>query len=110
MSKKITKKEIKITVIEPLFDVDDIVMLKDNLLLVKIKSIHIKKHRYSYRVFYPHLFEEGELINTFEVIENDLCGKPTDYDQIIFNAYIEYRHKYEKLLERLKSPQYREKI
>jgi len=103
-------KKIKIQEIEPMFKVGEKVMLKDNLIIVKIKSIQIKRNRYCYFVFYPHLYPEGTDFYCFSVMEDEIKEIPFDYNQVIFNAYLEYRKKYEELLERLKSPQYRDKF
>lgn len=83
------------------YNIDDIVMLKENLILVKITKVNKNK----YGVIYPHLLEPKE----FWVKEDELEEKPFDYNRIIFEAYIEYRNKYEKLIDRLYSPSIRER-
>lgn len=84
------------------YNIGDIVMLKDNLILVKIIKTN---KRNEYGVIYPHLTESHE----FWVNENELEEKPFNYEQKIFKAYIEYRNKYEKLIDRLYSPSIRER-
>lgn len=101
-------KKIKLEELEPMFKVGERVMLKSNLLIVEIKEITIKRCRYAYKVFYPHLYQNGTYRGFFTVFEDELEEKPIDYDQIIFDAYIEYRRKYEKLLERLRTPSVRQ--
>ena len=76
-------------------------MLKENLILVKI----VKTNKNKYGVIYPHLEEPKELW----VNENELEEKPVNYEQKIFKAYIEYRIKYENLIDRLYSPHFRER-
>ena len=85
-----------------LYKVGDTVMLKENLLLVKI----VKTKRNRYGVIYPHLTEPKE----FWVNENELELKPLDYGRIIFEAYIEYRAKYKELIDRLYSPNFRKRF
>jgi len=84
-----------------LYKVGDTLMLKENLILVKV----VKTHKNKYCVIYPHLIDPGE----FWVSESELAEKPLNYEQRIFEAYIEYRAKYEKLIDRLYSPHFREK-
>ena len=76
-------------------------MLKENLILVQI--VKIKNHKYC--VYYPHL----ENPQNFWVNEDELEEKPFNYEQKIFEAYLEYRTKYEKLIDRLYSPNFRER-
>lgn len=83
------------------FNVNDIVMFKNNLILVKI--IKIKNNEYG--VVYPHLKDPQE----FWVDEDKLEEKPYNYDEKIFKAYIEYKYKYEELCNRLYSPSKRER-
>lgn len=84
------------------YNIGDIVMLKDNLILVKIIKIN-KKNEYD--VIYPHL----ENPHDFWVKENELEEKPFNYNQKIFEAYIEYRSKYKELIARLYTPSVRER-
>lgn len=84
-----------------LYKVGDILMLKENLILVKV----IKTNKNKYCVIYPHLTKP----NGFWVKEYELEEKPFNYGQIIFEAYIEYRTKYKELIDRLYSPNYRER-
>lgn len=84
-----------------LYKVGDILMLKENLILVKV----VKTKRNKYGVIYPHLTDPKE----FWVNENELEEKPSNYEKKIFEAYIEYRTKYEKLIDRLYSPKFRER-
>jgi len=76
-------------------------MLKENLLLVKV--VRIDKNKYW--CIYPHLEES----KPFSVKENELEEKPIDYQQKIFEAYIEYRFKYKELINRLYTPNFRER-
>jgi len=85
-----------------LYKVGDVVMLKENLLLVKI----VKTNKNRYGVIYPHLTEPKE----FWVKEDELELKPLDYGRIIFEAYIEHRTKYKELIDRLYSPNFRERF
>lgn len=84
------------------YNIGDIVMLKENLLLVKIIKTNRKNE---YGVIYPHLTEPQE----FWVNENELEEKSINYEQKIFEAYIEYRIKYKNLIDRLYSPSIRER-
>lgn len=84
------------------FHIGDRVILKENLIVVEITKID-KKNKYG--VIYPHLKAPDE----FWVKEDELEKKPIDYQQIIFNAYIEYRFKYYDLLDRLYSAGRRER-
>lgn len=103
--KKLSRKiKAQTITIEPLFKIGDRVMLKENLLIVEIKDILVKKNKYEYKVFYPHLSDP----HIFMCYEDELEEKPIDYNQIIFDAYIEYRCKYEDLLKRLRSPSVRQ--
>lgn len=88
--------------LERLFNVGDRVMLKSNLLIIEICKL--LKHN-EYEVFYPHI--KGK--HTFVVKEDELQEKPCDneYNRLIFGAYIEYRVKYEKLIENLYTPSVR---
>jgi len=104
MQKVKIKNKPRFITIEPLFKIGDRVMLKENLLIVEINDIFCEKNKYKYKVFYPHLVSA----HYFVCYEDELEEKPFDYNQIIFNAYIEYRHKYEDLLERLKAPSVRQ--
>lgn len=83
------------------YHINEIVMLKKNLILVQIVKIKNQK----YCVYYPHLEDP----QNFWVNENELEEKPFNYEQKIFEAYLEYRTKYEKLIDRLYSPNFRER-
>lgn len=103
------KIKTKIT-IEPFFTIGQRVMFKENLLIVEIKDILVEKNKYKYKVFYPHLYSANYADSEnvyFMCFEDEIEAKPIDYNQIIFNAYIEYKCKYEDLLKRLSSPSVR---
>lgn len=83
------------------YNIGDIVMLKENLILVKISKIKRSK----YCVYYPHLKNPHD----FWIDEDKLQKKPFNYEEKIFEAYIDYRYKYEELCRRLLSPSVRDK-
>ena len=85
------------------FNIGDRVILKENLVIVEIVKMNKKDE---YGVIYPHLKEPHE----FWVKEDELEEKPINYDQKIFNAYIEYYYKYNQLLERLYSASKRKRF
>jgi len=89
------KKNIEI---EPLFNIGDIVILKDNLLAVEIKDIFVKAKRYCYHVRYHHKNWANNIHGWFAVFEDELMGKPYNYESLLIEKYIEYRYKYEQLL------------
>ena len=85
------------------FNIGDRVILKENLIIVEITKTN-KQNEYG--VIYPHLTEPRE----FWVNEDELEEKPIDYDQKIFNGYIEYYYKYHNLLDRLYSASKRKRF
>ena len=87
----------------------DRVILKQNLLIVEIvKSFFDKREKKkAYSVRYPHLEKS---YYTFAAYEDELEEKPYNYDQLIFNAYIEYLYKYNELLQKLYKPQCEDKV
>ena len=108
MKKVKVKIKAQTITVEPLFRVGDRVMLKENLIIVEIYDVSVNKNKYLYTVFYPHLHKVGDIgLGSFMCYEDELEEKPIDYDERIFNAYIEYRRKYEDLLERLRTPSVR---
>jgi len=106
MKKVKVKIKARTVIVEPMFKIGERVMLKENLLIVEIYDIFVEKNKYKYKVFYPHLINGKDFL--FVCYEDELGEKPIDYDQIIFNAYVEYRHKYYELLERLRLPSIRQ--
>lgn len=100
MSKKKITKTIKVE-LEPLYKAGDIVILKDNLLAVEIKEVFIKAKRYCYSVRYAHKDWHGEDWGWFHVFENELEEKSIYYEQELMAKYIEYKSKYEQLLNQL---------
>lgn len=93
---KVTKTEY----LEPLFKEGDVVMLKENCLLVVIVGISVNKNRYRYVVHYNHIKEKA-LFGGFSVSEEELQQKPIDYESVLLEKYLEYRIKYEDLLNGL---------
>ena len=87
------------------YNIGDKVMLKCNLLIVEITDRRKDKKKNMYYVKYSHL----ENAQSFYMYEEELEREPVNYNQLIFNAYIEYKYKYDKLLERLYSPAVRDK-
>ena len=87
----------------------DRVILKDNLLIVEIISPFFDKKakKKSYNVKYPHL---ERCYNVFTVYEEELEEKPYNYEQLIFNAYVEYLYKYNELLRSLYRPQREDRL
>lgn len=104
MQKK--EKKVKVTTVtylDPLFKVGDIVMFKENLFMVKIGDVTVKRNKYVYKVRYNHKDYGGPNYGWFEVYEDELEEKPFDYERLLLNAYLEYRCKYEGLLKSLTS-------
>jgi len=95
------KKLTKITTIEPKFEIGDVVMLKENVLMVEIGDIKIKSHRYLYKVRYAHLYRSCAEEGWFEVFEDELQYKPHNYEELLLDGYITYRYKYETLIRNL---------
>lgn len=95
--KKIKKVRKTIETIEPLYKVDDVVMFKDNLLMVVIGEILVKRNKYWYRVRYNHLHFENEKVGWFNVSEEELETKPLNYESLLMEKYIDYKLKYEHL-------------
>lgn len=91
------------------YKVGDRVIFKRNLLIVEIERCFFDKRekKKAYSVRYPHL---NRSYNTFAAYEDELEEKPYNYDQLIFNAYIEYRYKYESLLRNLYRPQCEDRV
>ncbi len=105
LEKELNKIKEKIQKNEPLFKEGQKVMLKENLIIVEIVKRSIEKKKNRYCVIYPHLKGARD----FWVDEEELQERPIDYNQIIYNAYLEYKYKYDDLLRRLYSPNVREK-
>ena len=79
----------------------DVVMLKDNLLLVQIIKPIKKFGRKYYNVAYNHMkYEKG--FEGFLVSEEDLADKPLDYAETIFYGYLELMQKYNNLRDMLR--------
>ncbi len=80
----------------------DIVILKENLL--KVKIVKIKQPFFSgtrFVVRYAHL-DNLEGIGEFAVSIREIDDVPFDYNQEIFNAYIHLLTKHETLLKMLR--------
>ena len=95
--KKIKKVKKTVETIEPLFKIDEVVMLKENLLMVVIEEIFIKRNEYYYRVRYNHKYYENKNIGWFNVSEKELEYQPLNYESLLMEKYIEYKWKYEHL-------------
>ena len=81
------------------YNVGQVIMLKENKLLVKVLNQYIKCGRKMYEVAYNH-HKNCENYG-FTVFEEDLQEKPYDYNAFIFNEYIELLMKYKKLVNAL---------
>lgn len=94
------KKIKKVTneTIEPLYKVNDVVMFKDNLLMVVIGKIFVKQNRYCYSVRYNHQHYQNGMVGWFDVFEEELETKPFNYESLLVEKYIDYRCRYEHLL------------
>lgn len=100
------KEEIKKN--EPLFKVDEKVMLSQNLFIVKVKTV--KHHRFKeneYEVYYD-VENEGNLCKayigseySFWVKESDLENIPFNRQDRIWKAYVDYYFKYNDLIKKL---------
>lgn len=95
--RKIKKVRKTIETIEPLYKVNDVVMFKDNLLMVVIGEIYVKQNKYWYRVRYNHNYYENKMIGWFNVSEEELETKPLNYESLLMEKYIDYKWKYEHL-------------
>lgn len=104
--KKITKVRKIIETIEPLYKVNDIVMFKDNLLMVVVGDIYVERNQYWYKVRYNHKEYKNELVGWFNVSEDELQHKPLDYECLLLEKYIEYKWKYERLCYDLRCDKY----
>jgi hypothetical protein len=82
------------------YEKGEVVMLKDNLLLVEIKKPIKKLGRKYYLVGYNHLHDED--FKGFLVPEEDLADKPFDYAETIFEGYLNLLDKYRRLIKLLK--------
>jgi hypothetical protein len=92
------KKITKVVEIEPLFNVGDLVMYKDNLLIVEIISIKVEKNRYQYQAKYL-----SDKLHDYKMWfdESELTTKPIDYTERLMIAYLDYKNKYETLIRNL---------
>lgn len=86
---------------DPKYKIGDRLVLKENFIIVEIAYAYKNK----YEVFYPHLTTP----KFFTVKEDELMEKPPNYAEKIFELYLEYRHKYYDLLDKLYTPNYRER-
>ena len=86
-----------------LYKEGDIVILKENLL--KVKIVKIKEPFFSgtrFLVKYAHLDDDLDNIGCFLVSIRDIEEVPFDYDQKIFDAYVDLLVKYKELLKFLR--------
>ena len=81
---------------DPKFKIGDVVMCKENKLLMRILSVS-KKRPYVYTVAYAHLNDSYG----FPIDETKLEEKPYHYDEIIFNAYLDCLDKLNNLTKDL---------
>ena len=103
--KKIIKKKVIKEIIEPSFNLGDVVMFKENALLVEVGKYFVKKNKYYYKVRYSHMYHDSDY-GWFDVCEDELEEKPINYESVIFEKYIEYLCKYQSLLNHLKGNYY----
>ena len=99
--KKLTNELNKLKEEEPKFYyiVGQVVMLKENKLLVTVLKKFTSGGRKMYTVAYTHLKNYKDY--GFDVFEEDLQEKPYDYNSFIFNEYIELLMKYKNLINDL---------
>ena len=98
--KKLTNELNKLKEPEFYYNVGDVVMLKENKLLVKVLKQFTKGGRKAYIVAYAHHKNCEDY--GFTVFEEDLQEKPYDYNSFIFNEYIELLTKYKNLVNALR--------
>lgn len=98
--KKLTNELNKLKEPEFYYTVGQVVMLKENKLLVKVLDQFIKNGRKMYTVAYAHHKNCEDY--GFTAFEEDLQEKPYDYNSFIFNEYIELLMKYKNLVNALR--------
>lgn len=82
------------------YSVGQVVMLKENKLLVKVLHKFTKGGRKMYEVAYTHHKNCEDY--GFYVFEEELQEEPYDYNAVIFNEYIELLMKYKNLVNALR--------
>jgi len=88
----------------PKFKIDDELVFKENLLIVRVVEVKRKHKRYIYGVNYRHKHKKGDVLGKFYVEEYDLKYIPINFEDEIFEAYLDYRCKYENLVRELVAP------
>ena len=94
--KKLTNELNKLKEPEFYYKIGQVVMLKENKLLVKVLKQFTKGGRKMYIVAYAHHKNCEDY--GFSAFEEDLQEKPYDYNSFIFNEYIELLMKYKNLV------------
>jgi hypothetical protein len=95
---KIAELEAKLEELryKPLFKIDDVAILNENKLKVRIMSCNEKDR--SYRVRYPNMPPDC----WFYVKETELTLLPMNYDEVIYKAYIQLLVEKDKTLDYLR--------